>query len=51
MKIFQKFFQLMKQEEHGFQINYKKSILKICSFWPFSRGVSYIPNYYTLVNG
>ena len=26
IKIFQKFFQLLRQEEHGYQINWKKSI-------------------------
>ena len=34
IKIFQKHLQLVRQEEHGYRINWKKSL------WPFLRGGS-----------
>ena len=42
IKIFQKFFQLLRQEQHSYRINWKKSILKKLSLWPFSRGGSHL---------
>ena len=41
IKIFQKFFQMMKQDGHGYPIN-KNFFLKIWSLRPFSRGWSQI---------
>ena len=33
IKIFQKFFQLLRKEQHSYRINRKKSILKNLSLW------------------
>ena len=48
IQIFRKIFQLMRQEEHGYQINWKQSILKILSLWPFCvAGHIYVGEDYT----
>ena len=40
MNILQKIFQLSKQKEHGYHINYENTIFEMLTSWRFPRGGS-----------